>query len=66
MDDNSDENEVCKNLAAQSAMVMMEKRMVTTSIAFHASRKNSPHPFFYEIMQNVLSLISSRRYPLYL
>ena len=65
MDDNISD-EVCKNLAAQSAMVMMEKRMVTTSIAFHASLKNSPHPFFYKIMQNALSLISSRRYPLYL
>ena len=42
----SDKVGVSENLAAQSAMVMMEKRMVTTSIAFHASLKNSPHPFF--------------------
>ena len=46
MGDSCAKVEVCENLAAQSAMVMMEKRMVTTSIAFQASRKNSPHPFF--------------------
>ena len=36
------------NLAAQSPIVMMEKRIVTTSIAFQASLKNSPKPIFWE------------------
>ena len=39
---------IATNLAAQSPIVMMEKRIVTTSIAFQASLKNSPKPIFWK------------------
>ena len=39
---------IMTNLAAQSPIVMMEKRIVTTSIAFQASLKNSPKPIFWK------------------
>ena len=45
---------IVTNLAAQSPIVMIEKRMVTTSIAFQASLKNSPKPIFWKNIKGQL------------